>query len=134
MTDDPFEFDTLEVDTSHEPYKEKKMATKQNATLPLTNDRPRLSVYAHEGGFTRLEDIEGMEMLLHSFELLKSETYGKDFYKTGATDTAGTVHVLALGQTLVKPAIDALLEASEDNPDFPIAARFVKKGRAWTLE
>jgi hypothetical protein len=75
--------------------------------------------------------------MIHSLERLHSDTYDKDFYKTGVTDADGAVHVVALGQTLILPAIEAMLasfaEQGEEVP-FPIAVRFVKSGRTWTIQ
>lgn len=130
---DPFTFD----DPGNVPEGEYKMAAKtlSNAALQLPGtERPRLSAFAQEGDFTNLATLEGQEVLLHSFEEITTE-FGTA-YRTGATDEQGAVHVLCLGQQLVKPAIDAMIahyaEMGEDVP-FPVAVRFIKSGRTWTM-
>jgi len=127
-----------DTDPGEVPGKEdKKMATKplSNAAMPTAKPAFRLSTFAQEGEFTALEALEGQEVMLHSFDEITTK-FGSA-YRTGATDENGAVHVLCLGQMLIKPAIDALLAdfgQQEEEVPFPIAVRFVKKGRAWTIE
>ena len=119
------------------PNKETRMKNLATAAQPTAKPAFRLSTFASDGEYTKLDALAGQEVMIHSLERMHSDTYDKDFYKAGVTDASRTVHVVALGQTLILPAIEAMLasfaETGEEVP-YPIAVRFVKSGRTWTIE
>lgn len=125
MTEDPFLFDALEVDTSHEPYKEKKMATKQNVAQPTLNVRPRLSEYATNGKYTPLRDLEGQELTIEQTELIQTK-YGEAL-QMGLRTADGTVHQVCTSAVNIKEAFEAFNEeVSNGTHEYPIVATFNK--------
>ncbi len=134
LATDPFENLTAGEVPAKEYYTMKRLSSDAQPKLTGT-DRPRLSSYANDGGFTPIAQVEGLELLIQSIETI--ETQFGSAYKLGVVEEeTGVVHVLCCGQVVIKKALENLCnEAREEGREvqFPIPARFVKPGNAWLI-
>lgn len=91
----------------------------------------RLSEYGTQGlrqPAERLEDIQGQEVTVLDFRLASGQ-FG-EYAFVDVVDELGNEHTVITGSFYV---LDALKDAKAKNA-LPCQAKFVKSGRAWTIE
>ena len=91
----------------------------------------RLRTFARaqaEGGVPRLEEIEGQDVIVHSWKLIQGKL--GDYAVITIELADGSVNQYRCGGMFV---LDALVNASAEEA-FPLEAKFTRTGRAWIVE
>lgn len=95
---------------------------------------PRITDFVTVSELTKMEDIQGRDVLLTAIHPAKSE-FGPGVRVTCSDAETGEVYELITSGTVLYPKLMELaLLVERGQVAFPVAAAFVKKGRTWIIE
>ena len=117
------------------------MATKTEVKSdPFENDAPvtfagrtRATDLVKFGDLTKMEEVAGQDLLLHSITPVQTDFGGAVKLECSAAD--GTKHsIITSGQVIYTKLLELAAMEAQGTVEFPIVVCFNKRGRAWVID